>query len=176
IGAAFSANRISDCAILVGGAMGGVLLFTVALPLALSNPFPTPKNNDWVIQPAAPGAYQLASLGSVRIEAPSTVEPATAEPSQIDESPVLQAGAAPSVAPSSLAQSSVVEETPPPARSAKLQDRLQDRVEVTSSVVRVAAREPAMTVRFSFAERWSLTTTPVEVASSASMPAEVARL
>jgi hypothetical protein len=152
--------------------MGGVLLFTVALPLALSNPFPTPKNNDWVIQPAAPGPYQLASLGSVRIEAPSTVEPAMPEPSQIEESPAVQAGVEPSVAPSNPAQSSVVEETPPPARSAKL----QDRVEMTSSVVRVAAREPSMTVRFSFAERWSLTTTPVEVASSASMPAEVARL
>jgi hypothetical protein len=45
------ADRISSCAILLAGAVGGVLVFVVALPLALSSPFPTPKQSEWVIPP-----------------------------------------------------------------------------------------------------------------------------
>jgi hypothetical protein len=44
-----SADRISTCAVLLGGA-GGVLVFVVALPLALSNPFPTPRDGEWIIE------------------------------------------------------------------------------------------------------------------------------
>jgi hypothetical protein len=44
-----STDRISTCALLLGGA-GGVLVFVVALPLALSNPFPTPREGEWIIQ------------------------------------------------------------------------------------------------------------------------------
>jgi hypothetical protein len=44
-----SADRISTCAVLLGGA-GGVLVFVVALPLALSNPFPTPRESEWIIE------------------------------------------------------------------------------------------------------------------------------
>src|SRR5271154_7103329 len=67
--AATAANRISDCAILVGGGLCGVLVFTVALPLALSSPFPTPKHVDWaqpasspVSAAASPPTYSVASL------------------------------------------------------------------------------------------------------------------
>jgi hypothetical protein len=44
-----SADRISTCAVLLGGA-GGALVFVVALPLALSNPFPTPRDGEWIIE------------------------------------------------------------------------------------------------------------------------------
>jgi hypothetical protein len=37
---------------LLGGA-GGVLVFLVALPLALSNPFPTPRAGEWIIEKPA---------------------------------------------------------------------------------------------------------------------------
>jgi hypothetical protein len=47
------ADRISSCAILLAGVVGGVLVFVVALPLALSSPFPTPKQRDWVIESSA---------------------------------------------------------------------------------------------------------------------------
>jgi len=50
---AHSADRISSCAILLAGVVGGVLVFVVALPLALSSPFPTPKQREWVIENAA---------------------------------------------------------------------------------------------------------------------------
>jgi hypothetical protein len=44
------ADRISTNAILLGGAVGGTLVFVVALPLALSSPFPTPREGDWIIE------------------------------------------------------------------------------------------------------------------------------
>lgn len=37
----------------MAGAVGGVLVFVVALPLALSSPFPTPKPNEWIIRKSA---------------------------------------------------------------------------------------------------------------------------
>jgi hypothetical protein len=43
------ADRISTNAILLGGALGGTLVFVAALPLALSSPFPTPREGEWVI-------------------------------------------------------------------------------------------------------------------------------
>ena len=58
-----SADRISSCAILLAGVVCGVLVFVVALPLALSSPFPTPKQSEWIIESsldsAAPGAPTL---------------------------------------------------------------------------------------------------------------------
>src|SRR3954470_16938012 len=50
--AAYPADRISGCVILMTGLLSGVLLFVVALPLALSNPFPTPKPSQLIIQPS----------------------------------------------------------------------------------------------------------------------------
>ena len=43
IHAALSANRISDCTLVMGGALCGVLGFSLVLPLALSSPYPTLK-------------------------------------------------------------------------------------------------------------------------------------
>jgi hypothetical protein len=40
---------MSTCALVLGGA-GGVLVFMVALPFALSNPFPTPRGGEWIIE------------------------------------------------------------------------------------------------------------------------------
>jgi hypothetical protein len=45
------ADRTFSCTILLAGVMGGVLVFVVALRLALSSPFPTPKQREWVIYP-----------------------------------------------------------------------------------------------------------------------------
>src|SRR5262245_36743306 len=50
---AHSADLISGCAILLAGVVGGVLVFVVALPLALSSPFPTPRQGKWVIENSA---------------------------------------------------------------------------------------------------------------------------
>jgi hypothetical protein len=56
---AHSADRISSCAILLAGAVGGVLVFVVALPLALSSPFPTPRQSEWVVYPAAYAPFSI---------------------------------------------------------------------------------------------------------------------
>jgi hypothetical protein len=47
--AAIAADRISRSAILVAGVLCGALVFFVAIPLALSNPFPALKEAEWVI-------------------------------------------------------------------------------------------------------------------------------
>ena len=159
--AAITANRISDCAILVGGVLSGVLVFTVALPLALSSPYPTPKQGDWIIEPAtyAPASaatYELASLHLPPDRAPSASETkstAEAESSVETTSSVAMSPAAisPVEAAYSVVRMSPVEATAPAER--------------TSPVVRI-----------SFAERWSLTMAAPEVASSVALPPAAARL
>jgi hypothetical protein len=58
-----SADRISSCAVLLAGVVGGVFVFVVALPLALSSPFPTPRQSDWVIEsPTFNGVATSAAL------------------------------------------------------------------------------------------------------------------
>jgi hypothetical protein len=47
--ASLSTDRISHCAIVVAGALCGVLVFFVAVPLAVSSPFPAPREGSWVI-------------------------------------------------------------------------------------------------------------------------------
>ncbi len=71
-----SADRISSCAILLAGGVGGVLVFVVALPLALSSPFPTPKQSEWVIEnsPFREASALRASATTPAMES-SRVEP-----------------------------------------------------------------------------------------------------
>ena len=59
-----SADRISHTAILVAGALCGILVFFVAVPLALSSPFPAARDGTWVIDRPSP-----------RITAPVTRSP-----------------------------------------------------------------------------------------------------
>jgi hypothetical protein len=73
--AAIAADRISRSAILVAGALCGVLVFFVAIPLALSNPFPAPKEGERLVRRSS---LQVASLipESVAIETQTLLEPA----------------------------------------------------------------------------------------------------
>jgi len=48
--AAMPADRISHAAIVLASALCGVLVFLVAAPLAFSNPFPAPREREWVLQ------------------------------------------------------------------------------------------------------------------------------
>src|SRR6266853_3859609 len=58
--ASLSTDRISHCAIVVAGALCGVLVFFVAVPLAVSSPFPAPREGFWVIdRPSARVATPL---------------------------------------------------------------------------------------------------------------------
>jgi hypothetical protein len=58
------ADRISTNAILLGGAVGGTLVFVAALPLALSSPFPTPREGEWVIDNPTFNTQATAALPS----------------------------------------------------------------------------------------------------------------
>src|SRR5215813_13335396 len=61
-----SAEWMSSCAVLLAGAVGCVLVFAVALPLALSNPFPTPRQGEWVIRnPAFDAGLPFSSPATV---------------------------------------------------------------------------------------------------------------
>ena len=64
--AALPADRISRCAILLAGALCGVLVFFVAVPLALSSPFPPPREREWVIHRSSLQAALPISVPIVR--------------------------------------------------------------------------------------------------------------
>jgi hypothetical protein len=66
---AHSADRISSCAILLAGVVGGVLVFVVALPLALSSPFPTPRQSEWVIHPPPYPPFAIPNPSPLAAEA-----------------------------------------------------------------------------------------------------------
>src|SRR6266852_2534940 len=73
-----SADRISSCAILLAGVVGGVLVFVVALPLALSSPFPTPRQGEWVIENSA--FDEVSSLRALPLRAPASPSAQQPEP------------------------------------------------------------------------------------------------
>src|SRR5260370_39108926 len=52
--AGISADRISHSTLVVAGALCGILVFFVAVPLALSSPFPAPREGTWVIDRPSP--------------------------------------------------------------------------------------------------------------------------
>jgi hypothetical protein len=57
--------------------VGGVLVFVVALPLALSSPFPTPKQGEWVIRYSP---FSEASSFRAWSMTPAPIEPSRMEP------------------------------------------------------------------------------------------------
>ncbi len=79
---ATSADRISSYAVILTGMLCGVLVFVVALPLALSSPFPTPKQGEWIIQTSS---FEVASLrsGPTMPLVPPPMEPLPVEPPAI---------------------------------------------------------------------------------------------
>jgi hypothetical protein len=112
--ATISADQISRSAVLVAGSLCGALVFFVAVPLALSSPFPSPKPGDWSIPKSS---LQLASLMSVPavIAEPAAVE-AEAGPTLWDFV-ALPAHGAPSLVPADPESTgSIVETAPPPRR------------------------------------------------------------
>jgi hypothetical protein len=65
-----SADRISTCALLLAGVGGGILILVsvVALPLAFSSPFPTPRDSgEWII---GEPAFKAGLAATVSVEEP----------------------------------------------------------------------------------------------------------
>src|SRR4051794_4078300 len=76
--AAMAADRISRSAILVAGVLCGALVFFVAIPLALSNPFPTLKEAEWVVNRSS---LHLKVPMSEMVEAQALFDPVSSVPS-----------------------------------------------------------------------------------------------
>jgi hypothetical protein len=152
--AATSAGRIPDSAILVGGTLGGVLVFAMALALSLSSRFPTPRDSGWVIEPDSNPASipDRNEVDSPRFTAVASMEtiPAVAQ-----TSPVEMTSSA--VAKMSVEAISVMTKIPA-AQTATLGDL----------VLPVA--------KVSFADRWTSVMALPEAVSSVQMPAQAARL
>ncbi len=110
--AAISHDRVSSFAVLTAGLLCGVSVFFVALPLAQSSPFPTPKGGGWVTE--SPRSFQLASASTVSLpvsllgSAPAPA-PAAAVPDSIGEQAAIEWEAM--IAPSGSLDAPVIEAT-----------------------------------------------------------------
>jgi hypothetical protein len=167
-----SAGRIPDSAVMIAGALGGVLIFTVAFPFTLSNPFPTPKQNDSVIAPTSAAnspSYQLASLPTERIVVPASLQTAS-----LSEADVPAAAFASPETTSAITKSagrtisSTAVKIPSEAATTAV-------LKISSEEEDASAGKPPV-VRVSFADRWTSAMVVPEVASSVQMPAEAAVL
>jgi hypothetical protein len=178
-----SAGRIPDSAVMIAGALGGVLIFSVAFPFTVSNPFPTPKQNDWVIVPTsasnAPSStsnassYELASLPNERIIVPASLQTAS-----LSEGDVPAAAFA-----SPETTSAITKSAPKNAATGASSTAVKIPVEAaTTAALKISSEEedapvgkPTI-VRVSFADRWTSAMVVPEVASSVAMPREAAVL
>jgi len=150
--AATSAGRIPDSAILVGGTLGGVLVFAAALALSLSNRFPTPRDSGWVIEPDSSPA-SVPDRNEVDSPRFTAVAPMETIPAVAKTSPVEMTSSA--VAKMSVEAISSVMTKIPAAQTATLGDLVVPVVKV------------------SFADRWTSVMALPEVAS---LPAQASRL
>ena len=160
--AATAANRISDNTVLMGSVLCGVFGFSLVLPLAVSSHYPTPKQGDWIVQPAS---IRPASLEAASPRAPTDrVDPLSAPETK------AAVEAMSSIERTASVQLASLVEAPSPMEPTSLVEAVA-AVETTSAVTRTP---PA--ARFSFADRWSPTSYVGEVAASVAMPPEAARL
>jgi hypothetical protein len=80
------ADRISNCAVLMASVSCGVLVFFVALPIARSSPYPTPRHGAWVLEkPATHLASQVPS--STAIETRPVIEAETIAANEAETMP-----------------------------------------------------------------------------------------
>lgn len=77
--AALAADRISRAAVSAAGVLCGVLVFFVAVPLALSNPFPSPRDGEGVVHRSSVRVASLIPMAAV-VEEQARLEPAPAVP------------------------------------------------------------------------------------------------
>jgi hypothetical protein len=89
-----SADRISTCVLSAAGGLCGVLVFFVAVPLASSSPYPTPKDGAWLVQRPT---FELASVTSmpVVIEPPLTLNAEAFTPEDLEPPTVKEASLVP---------------------------------------------------------------------------------
>jgi hypothetical protein len=190
--AATSAGRIPDSAILVGGTLGGVLVFAVALALSLSSRFPTPRDSGWVIEPDSNPA-SIPDRNEVFPHAHDRAERGTRSLPRLFGSrkrllawvlfPVMLWFDSPRfTAVASMETIPAVAKTSPVEMTSSAVAKMS--VEAISSVMtKIPAAQTATlgdlvvpVAKVSFADRWTSVMALPEVPSSVQMPAQVARL
>lgn len=132
--ASLSTDRVSHSAILVAGTLCGGLVFFVAVPLAVSSPFPTPREGIWVIDRpaiATPLTLPLVERDVARaselarswsfVSLPESGAASKFDPGSADESEVTG-----SVGVSSDAPPSPSAQAPPPMRARAITDDVDD--------------------------------------------------
>jgi hypothetical protein len=141
--ALISADRISHSAILVAGALCGILVFFVAVPLALSSPFPAPRDGTWVIDrpslhiaaPITPPPdldERVTALESDMIipwsfvSLPASGAASRFEPAEFGDPEPTGGIVTGSVGELASRPSSPVEAPPPPKRAAAIMDEVDD--------------------------------------------------
>jgi hypothetical protein len=107
--ATISADRISHSTILVAGLLCGVLVFFVAMPLALSSPFPSPKEGEWIV-------HRSSLLAALPMPVPDVIE----EQSVLEPEVPAVPWSLVSLPPSEAAPRYVPEETADPESTASL--------------------------------------------------------
>jgi hypothetical protein len=165
--AATAANRISDNTVLMGSVLCGVFGFSLVLPLAVSSPYPTPKQSDWIVQPAS---IRSASLEAASLRVPTDKVDQLSAPETTAAVEVISSIGMSSMEKTASLQAASLVEAPSPMEPTSLVEAVA-AVETTSAVTRTPP-----TARFSFADRWSPTSYAGEVAASVAMPPEAARL
>ncbi len=139
--AAITHDRVSSFAVLTAGLLCGVSVFFVALPLAQSSPFPTPKGGGWVTD--APRSFQLASAStslpvSLLGSAPA---PAATVPDEVGEEAVIEWEAI--IAPSGSLDAPLIEaKFAPPESSEQPAAAPAAAPEHTASIAPEKASEP----------------------------------
>ena len=158
------ADRMTRVVMMTTAALSGVVVFGVALPLAMSSPFPTPHQGDWIIQ--------------ATIAQPAAA-PESPAPAPVAQAPVTQTSIAKTEAPTrSLAALA------PPPKPAPVKTRpvlghaaFAARWKATGIPVadQVADEQPTGTVRFALAAESTPIVEPPKPAQIA-VPTEAARI
>jgi hypothetical protein len=138
-----SADRISHSAILVAGTLCGILVFFVAVPLALSSPFPAPRDGTWVIDRPSPhiaapvtprpdlDQSEIARESEVVIPwsfaaLPESGMASRFEPAAFGNPMPADALVTGTIGPAASPPDSAIQTTPPSKRTAMLMDEVDD--------------------------------------------------
>jgi hypothetical protein len=158
-----SADRMTRVVMMTTAAFAGVIAFGVALPLAVSSPYPTAGQGDWIIQAT------LAQPTISTLEPPATAQVAQAPASETESSVEKTAAPTRSLAPPPK---------PGPVKTRLAREEFAARWKATGIPVNDQADEqPTGTVRFALAAESTVTVEPSRPRTpQVDVPAEAARI
>jgi len=163
-----SADRMTRVVMMTSAALAGLVAFGVALPLAVSSPYPTAGQGDWIIQAT------LALPATAAQDAPAITQVAQAPAAEAATETTIEMTAAPT---RSLAPPPKL--TAPRTRPALAREEFAARWKATGIPAsdQAADVQPTGTVRFALAAESTVTVEPSRPRSpQVDVPAEAARI